>query len=269
MEDSLPSPSHIGVAHPELSAEDFHDLFEGGILGDDVHHHHHEEDTADHHHGDDGIHPQVKALARTERKRSREKQRRSDVNKQFAELTSLLRRIEAEDPDETRHLPAYSPSNRVDLMSRTVQLLTSLFENNKKRKLKVMDLEKQLEEARKAGEETAQKLKESMMAPQSMGNNKVMMMVPMMIGGDNTPMMMQPWPMQMPCPSPAPSADSGPIAAQQQPAMMMPFGMMPQMMPMPMAAPQAAASPAPASPSAAKKTDPNEAVVGSNLAHCA
>merc|ERR1712085_199885 len=45
-----------------------------------------------------------KARIRSERKRSREKQRRSDVNTQFTDLTALLKKIEAEDvqSDETR-----------------------------------------------------------------------------------------------------------------------------------------------------------------------
>lgn len=123
----------------------------------------------------------VKAVIRTERKRTREKQRRSDVNKQFQELTALLRRLETEDPDEFSNLPPYSPANRVELMGRTVQLITVLYDRSKKRKGEIADLQQRLEAAQKAGEETAAKLKEAMMAPQNVGQNKVMMMVPMLI----------------------------------------------------------------------------------------
>jgi hypothetical protein len=122
-----------------------------------------------------------KSVIRTERKRTREKQRRSDVNKQFQELTGLLRRLETEDPDEFSNLPPYSPANRVELMGRTVQLITVLYGRSKKRKLEIADLQQRLEAAQKAGEETAAKLKEAMMAPQNVGGNKVMMMVPMLI----------------------------------------------------------------------------------------
>jgi hypothetical protein len=44
-----------------------------------------------------------------------------------------------------------------------------------------------LEAAKQAGEDTAAKLKEQMTAPVNMGSNRVMMMVPMMIGGDQPP----------------------------------------------------------------------------------
>jgi hypothetical protein len=103
------------------------------------------------------------------------------VNKQFHELTALLRRLETEDPDEFNHLPPYSPSNRVELMDRTVRLLSTLYDRNKKRKVQIADLKSRLEASQKAGEETAAKLKEAMMAPQNVGGNRVMMMVPMLI----------------------------------------------------------------------------------------
>ena len=124
--------------------------------------------------------------ARVERKRKLEKQRRSDVNKQFSQLQKILRTVESESPEEVRGLPAYAPNNRVELMGRTVALLEKVHESNKKHKGMVQDLQEQLEKSKAAGEATAAKLKEAMMAPQQMGNNKVMMMVPMMIGaGEN------------------------------------------------------------------------------------
>lgn len=145
-----------------------------------------------------GIPLEAKAVARSERKRSREKQRRSDVNKQFADLTEVLRRIEAElhaaasEGDSKVAAPrllttSFSPTNRVDLIARTIQVLTSLETVTKKQKTEIKRLAEDLEAAKQAGEDTAAKLKEQMTAPVTMGSNRVMMMVPMMIGGDQPP----------------------------------------------------------------------------------
>ena len=117
---------------------------------------------------DDG----VKAQARSERKRSREKQRRSDVNKQFADLTQLIRQIESEESagDElVASRLAFSPTNRVDLIARTIAHLERLRESNKKRKVEVDSLQKQLEDSKKAGEETAAKLKDATLGPAGAG----------------------------------------------------------------------------------------------------
>lgn len=146
--------------------------------------------------GGDDCQERALVMARTERKRKLEKQRRSDVNRQFAALQEMIRQIETADPEQVRGLPAYSPQNRVDLISRTVALLSNLHQSHKKMKCRVDDLEEQLQHAKKAGEEAAAKLKESMMSPQAMGNNKVMMMVPMMISSDGQggmQPMMNPW----------------------------------------------------------------------------
>lgn len=126
-----------------------------------------------------------KAVARSERKRSREKQRRSDVNQQFTALTTVLREIESTCDDvHARALPAFSPSNRADLIARVIGCLEALHGAVKRRKAENESLETQLQQAKQAGEETAAKLKESLMAPQSFGQNRVMMMVPMMIGAN-------------------------------------------------------------------------------------
>lgn len=121
---------------------------------------------------------EAKLQARSERKRCREKQRRSDVNKQFADLTQLLQRIDAEEAaaasDEgkesstaatSRGVVTFNPSNRVDLIAKTIMSLERLHECSKKRKLEIASLQQQLEEAKKAGEDTAAKLKEAMLAP--------------------------------------------------------------------------------------------------------
>jgi len=138
----------------------------------------------------------TRAQARSERKRSREKQRRNDVNKQFAELTEVLKRIEAEEssgntaataapaasaaaaegstdsttsdsaslvapPSVAAVLPPFSsPSNRVELIARTIAHLERLHALNMHHKSRVATLSKELQEAKKAGEETAQKVKE-------------------------------------------------------------------------------------------------------------
>jgi hypothetical protein len=175
--------------------------------------------------------------ARSERKRSREKQRRCDVNKQFSELTEVVKRIELEESQahlEQQHqalaqqqqqstggtetgtgstpgsgdpsssaaaaaaaaaaarrmvmplpsLPAFSPANRVDLMARTIAHLERLHLTTKTQREQIQNLEIQLLVAQKAGEETAQKLKEVQHQQQHQqqigfaGSGAGMMMVP-------------------------------------------------------------------------------------------
>jgi hypothetical protein len=123
-------------------------------------------DHHDHHH---------KTMARSERKRSREKQRRCDVNRQFTDLTTVLKQIEAEEAAEDHSastsssslwgvLPrvAFSASNRVELIARTITHLERLNASNKRRKKEIDSLQQQLDLAKKAGEDTAAKLKEVM-----------------------------------------------------------------------------------------------------------
>jgi hypothetical protein len=107
---------------------------------------------------------EARAQERVERKRSRERQRRSDVNKQFADLTSLLRRIETEDLDDEVPLsiiPLGGPSNRVDLIARTIAVLERMHDMSTKRKREVIDLNTQLEDMKKMAEDTAARLKEA------------------------------------------------------------------------------------------------------------
>ena len=148
----------------------------------------------------------AKAHARSERKRSREKQRRSDVNKQFTDLTQLLQKIDAEDAAAAAAEAAaatsntneelgscdvksssvassattvaasritFNPSNRVDLIGRTILQLERLHEANKRRKNEIASLQQQLDVAKKAGEDTAAKLKEAMLAPPGQPMTKV------------------------------------------------------------------------------------------------
>jgi hypothetical protein len=166
--------------------------------GGDLHHDHdqHGDSLAGDAAGLDGtgVSEEVKAAVRTERKRCREKQRRSDVNRQFTELSTALRKVETESTDWARHTYT-STTNRADLIARSIYILNAIHEANESRKRRVVELERDLEQAKKAGEETAAKLKDQMMAPQQMGGGKMVMMVPMMIGGDSgpTPAMTMPY----------------------------------------------------------------------------
>ena len=115
------------------------------------------------------------AQVRSERKRSREKQRRNDVNKQFAELTEILKRIEREEQEIGRRDDSYGslstmmaiaastgPTNRVDLIARTIVHLERLNRTAKKQKLEFNNLREQLENTKKSGEDMAEKLKDVM-----------------------------------------------------------------------------------------------------------
>ena len=149
-----------------------------------------------------------KNQARSERKRSREKQRRNDVNKQFGELTEVLKRIEAEEQQlrQAREekdgvqvnqasrmvLPPFSPTNRVDLIARTIAHLERLSHVTKKQVQEVQKLEEQLQAAQKAGEDMAQKLKDAVFSQQHQQGG-MMMMANGMMGmnpGFATPMQM-------------------------------------------------------------------------------
>lgn len=195
------SPMHLGLSG-HFSPEDIHELL--GAIGDehkdhhqvstqqpvDLPHHHdvaldsrHDSSTTDTHSSaaattlksedvseDGGVPEEAKLQARSERKRCREKQRRSDVNKQFAELTQLIQRIDAENGDGSSSSGsatrvAFNPSNRVDLIGRTMALLEKLHDSGKKRKAEISSLQQQLVECKKAGEDTAARLKEAMLGP--------------------------------------------------------------------------------------------------------
>lgn len=115
------------------------------------------------------------AQLRSERKRSREKQRRNDVNKQFTELTEVLKNIEREAQEVGRNDDAYGsvstmmaiatstgPTNRVDLIARTIIHLERLNRTAKKQRLEIASLRQRLEHTKKTGEEMAEKLKDVM-----------------------------------------------------------------------------------------------------------
>lgn len=169
--------------------------------------------------GDDtGISADSRAKARSERKRSREKQRREDVNKHFGDLSQLLRHIETEDEDGSKWVPATTvgPTNRVDLIARTIIVMERIHKVNMDRKQEIVDLNKQLEDAKKMAEDTAARLKEATMYQQG-PQKQVMMMVPMMVN-----------PETMGGAASAPGATAG-FMPQQMPFMPQQMMMMPQM----------------------------------------
>jgi hypothetical protein len=115
------------------------------------------------------------AQVRSERKRSREKQRRNDVNKQFSELTEVLKQIEREAQEMGRVDDSYGslstmmaiaastgPTNRVDLIARTIVHLERLNRSAKKQKIEINNLREQLKNTKKSGEDMAEKLKDVM-----------------------------------------------------------------------------------------------------------
>lgn len=120
------------------------------------------------------IDEESRALARSERKRSREKQRRLDVNKQFTDLTKLISQLEKEEREEdpTVFRQSFSATNRADLICRTIAHLERLRDTNKRRRTECSSLQEQLQAAKKAGEDMAEKCKglvsssQNMMMPQ-------------------------------------------------------------------------------------------------------
>jgi len=137
-----------------------------------------------------------KARIRSERKRSREKQRRSDVNTQFSDLTTLLKKIEAEDVqgDEIRkdfitELSTASSNNmnRVDLIGKTITVLNRIHNDNQKRKRSIDELNEELKVTKKRADEATSKLQQQQSNPSGdKKSDNVMMMVPMMIRPDGT-----------------------------------------------------------------------------------
>jgi len=93
-----------------------------------------------------------KKQARSERKRSREKQRRLDVNAQIVELTTVLQKVEAEENDgEESSFPnnPSSPGNRVDLIGRTIATLSRFYNENGKRQREITELQEKVTIAKK------------------------------------------------------------------------------------------------------------------------
>lgn len=160
------------MAYPStFSEEEIHDIL--GAMNshhDCSHEEHGTHNDGSHHDSIDGtgISADSRAQARSERKRSREKQRREDVNKYFGDLTQLLRKVEADDDDGSKWIPipTVGPTNRVDLISRTIVVLERVHKVSMQRKQEIEDLNKQLEDMKKIAEDTTARLKEATMYQQ-------------------------------------------------------------------------------------------------------
>lgn len=132
-----------------------------------------------------------KAKLRSERKRSREKQRRSDVNTQFADLTALLKKIEREDAQQDEERKSFielttssSNMNRVDLIGKTIAVLRRIHNENGKRKRSIDDLSEELKTTKKRADDLNMKLQQQQCQPFGKKSEHVMMMVPMMVRPD-------------------------------------------------------------------------------------
>jgi hypothetical protein len=121
-----------------------------------------------------------RSKAHSERKRNREQQRREGVNRQFAELTNVLKRLELEEREEAERklrlaagsdgsmsaslhsvrLPFIAPNNSVDMIACTIVHLQHLHRMSKRQQYDLNRLEDEVQNAKKAGEDTATKLKE-------------------------------------------------------------------------------------------------------------
>merc|ERR1711862_411024 len=124
------------------------------------------------------------------KKRTREKQRRTDVNTLFTDLTMMLKKIDSEncedDESPKSSVRLSTNMNRVDLIGKTISTLDRLHSENKKRKCSVNKLSAELEENKKRFEEVSRKLQEFESQPcqDKKPSEPVMMMVPMMVRPD-------------------------------------------------------------------------------------
>lgn len=153
-----------------------------------------------------------KVRDRMDRKRLREKKRRTDTNSQFAALADLVREIEVTDlveeaqanaraerrrAGDNGHLhgdplpaaafPAFNPSNRVDLISRTIAQLTQFRIIRRRRTAEVREVERQNCELQKECEDLRRTVAHYKAVGMAGPNpqEKVMMMVPMMVPQDS------------------------------------------------------------------------------------
>mmetsp|Transcript_36109 Transcript_36109/g.44180 ORF Transcript_36109/g.44180 Transcript_36109/m.44180 type:complete len:391 (-) Transcript_36109:171-1343(-) len=130
---------------------------------------------------DGEINTQGKALERSMRKRSREKQRRCNANAQFADLTTLLKKIESEEGN-TPDGGASAISNRVDLIARTITVMEKIHNENGKRRIEVNELKEKYDRASKKVKELEDKVQVCEKANSvTKPAQQIMMMVPMMM----------------------------------------------------------------------------------------
>mmetsp|Transcript_16677 Transcript_16677/g.23504 ORF Transcript_16677/g.23504 Transcript_16677/m.23504 type:complete len:355 (-) Transcript_16677:337-1401(-) len=145
---------------------------------------------------DDPSPEDLSRMSRSERKRHREKKRRSDVNKGFDDLMALLMEIDpavkAEAEEKARRtngrpanvkvndLDSSALINRVDLISRAVTALERVHKENEERKLLIADLSSRL-----SGDTPASASAASALARNKVANEKVTMMIPMLTPSDS------------------------------------------------------------------------------------
>lgn len=125
----------------------------------------------------------------SEKKRSREKQRRSDLNQQFSELKELLAKIEeSEDGHATerkkrRKSRAGSAKNRQDLVAHTIDVLHHLHDKNHERITEIRELKNELRELKlsvsKAASDAA--VESSQNKPEGKQDQVSIMMMPMVM----------------------------------------------------------------------------------------
>jgi hypothetical protein len=160
----------------------------------------------------------TKEKAACERKRNREKQRRNDVNQQFTDLTSLLKSIE-ESEDKEYEVESVEvgiegakkqrlgkgfygrtgPTNRIDLIARTIVVLEHLWTESRERSDEIKSLKHQLNQAKNEIAKTkSDAATSSAQNKPQMKEQPMMMMVPMMMpsnpscgGGSQSTMAMQ------------------------------------------------------------------------------
>lgn len=134
------------------------------------------------------ISAEARAQARSERKRTREKQRRLDVNSQIVDLTSLLLKVEADEAElsggPSKGHTANIPSNRVDLISRTISVLSRIHTENKKRGIEIRDLKSQIDEMKRPRKAECRNVMNPSVS-KAQTPDPVYMMVPMMVSQDN------------------------------------------------------------------------------------
>merc|ERR1712183_1163280 len=126
---------------------------------------------------------------RAERKRCREKQRRLDINYQFSELTTLLQKIDAEDENDCENprkrfkFSSSSPMNRIDLIAKTISIISRIHSENRKMKVSITETEAEITGLKKKTTEAKENMNKS---------GQMVMMVPMMMpNGSQTPGMSQ------------------------------------------------------------------------------
>lgn len=154
----------------------------------------------------DAVSAEAKAQARSERKRTREKQRRLDVNSQIVDLTAILQKVDADDLKDVANTAAAknsSPGNRVDLIGRTIAVLNKIHGENRKRQAEISDLQEKVSKSNKNLETMIKEREQAVQSVVAAPNNAAPGMVLPMINGGY--MQMQPMIFPPTCFAPSPN----------------------------------------------------------------